>query len=63
MPKKYVIEMICDWRSFSRKWGKKVKNTTLTITDKMVINPDTRKELELIISQRPNDKSSTNEKR
>ncbi|WP_445490962.1 DUF5662 family protein [Niallia sp. 03133] len=25
MPRKYIMEMICDWRSFSRKWGRKVK--------------------------------------
>ncbi|WP_339146246.1 MULTISPECIES: DUF5662 family protein [unclassified Sutcliffiella] len=49
MPRKYLIEMVCDWRSFSRKWGRKVKYSTLDLTDKIVVHPDTRKELEIII--------------
>lgn len=50
MPRKYLIEMVCDWRSFSRKWGRKVKDTTLNLTDKIVLHPDTKKELEILIS-------------
>ena len=50
MPKKYVIEMVCDWRSFSRKWGRKVKSSRLNLTDKIVVHPETRRELELLIS-------------
>ncbi|MFD2614990.1 DUF5662 family protein [Paenibacillus gansuensis] len=51
MPKKYVIEMVCDWRSFSRRWGRKVKPTTLNLTDSIIVHPDTKKELELLTSR------------
>ncbi|OMF26705.1 hypothetical protein BK133_19880 [Paenibacillus sp. FSL H8-0548] len=48
MPKKYIIEMICDWRSFSRNWGRKVKDSTLNLTDNIVVHADTRKEIEIL---------------
>lgn len=48
MPKKYIVEMVCDWRSFSRKWGRKVKESTLDLTDGIVVHADTRRELELL---------------
>ncbi|HWK23160.1 MAG TPA: DUF5662 family protein [Ureibacillus sp.] len=38
MPSKYIIEMICDWRSFSRKWGRKIKNSDLV--ERMVNSED-----------------------
>lgn len=50
MPKKYVIEMVCDWRSFSRRWGRKVKASSLNLTDKIVVHPETRRELEILLS-------------
>ncbi|MCY9697340.1 DUF5662 family protein [Paenibacillus alginolyticus] len=56
MPKKYVIEMVCDWRSFSRKWGKKVKESTLNLTDSIVVHPETKRELELMTSPQRTDK-------
>jgi hypothetical protein len=49
MPRKYLIEMVCDWRSFSRRWGRKVKLSNLNITEKMILHPDTRETLEKII--------------
>jgi hypothetical protein len=49
MPEKYIIEMVCDWRSFSRKWGRRVKESTLDLTDKIVIHPDTKRALETIM--------------
>jgi hypothetical protein len=49
MPKKYIIEMVCDWRSFSRKWGRKVKTTTLNLTDHIIVHPNTKKELEILM--------------
>ncbi|WP_144475592.1 DUF5662 family protein [Cytobacillus oceanisediminis] len=49
MPRKYLLEMVCDWRSFSRKWGRKVNLSTLDLTDKIILHPDTRKELEVIM--------------
>ncbi|MGM0920355.1 MAG: DUF5662 family protein [Bacillota bacterium] len=49
MPRKYLLEMVCDWRSFSRKWGRKVKPATLDLTDKIILHPDTKKELEIIM--------------
>jgi len=53
IPRKYLVEMWCDWRSFSRKWGRRVKETDLT--DKMIksegviLNPKSRQELEELI--------------
>ncbi|WP_175639152.1 DUF5662 family protein [Metabacillus schmidteae] len=52
MPRKYLIEMVCDWRSFSRKWGRKVKPATLDLTDKILLHPDTKKELEIIMKKK-----------
>ncbi len=49
MPRKYLLEMICDWRSLSRKWGKKVKPVTLDFTDKIILHPETKKVLEDIL--------------
>ncbi|WP_223702913.1 DUF5662 family protein [Sutcliffiella deserti] len=61
MPRKYLMEMVCDWRSFSRRWGKKVKNSNLDITDKMVLHPDTKKELEIILrNKRESDVQKSN---
>jgi hypothetical protein len=51
MPRKYLIEMVCDWRSFSRKWGKKVKDSHLNLTDKIILHPETRKELRIIMNK------------
>jgi hypothetical protein len=44
--------MVCDWRSFSRKWGRKVKPATLDLTEKIVLHPDTKKELEMIMKRK-----------
>lgn len=49
MPRKYLIEMACDWRSFSRKCGRKVKEANLNLTDQIILHPDTKKELEIIM--------------
>ncbi|MBD2843584.1 hypothetical protein IDH44_00145 [Paenibacillus sp. IB182496] len=55
IPKKYMVEMVCDWRSFSRKWGRKVKDSTLCermmASDAMILHPTTRKELESYIME------------
>ncbi|MGO4273894.1 DUF5662 family protein [Paenibacillus sp. TAF58] len=56
MPKKYLIEMVCDWRSFSRKWGRKVKETNLVermiTSDKIILHLKTREELEKFIKEK-----------
>jgi hypothetical protein len=52
MPRKYLIEMVCDWRSFSRKWGRKLKPSGLDLTDKIVLHPNTKKELEEIMKRK-----------
>ncbi|MFD2614171.1 DUF5662 family protein [Paenibacillus gansuensis] len=52
IPKRYIIEMVCDWRSFSRSWGRKVKESTLNLTDKIVIHPETKRELETIMTNK-----------
>lgn len=49
IPRKYLVEMVCDWRSFSRSWGRKVKESTLNLTDKIVLHPDTKNELEKLM--------------
>ncbi|WP_226678479.1 DUF5662 family protein [Mesobacillus jeotgali] len=49
MPRKYLLEMVCDWRSFSRRWGRKVKLSTISLSDKMILHPETRDALEMII--------------
>ncbi|WP_328803003.1 DUF5662 family protein [Paenibacillus sp. An7] len=53
MPKKYMIEMVCDWRSFSRKWGRKVKDSNLVErmvnSNNILLHPETREELERFI--------------
>lgn len=49
MPRKYLLEMVCDWRSFSRRWGRKVKRSNLKLTEKMILHPETRDALEMII--------------
>ncbi len=59
MPRKYLLEMVCDWRSFSRKWGRKVKPATLDLTDKIILQPDTKKELEIIMNKRKSDSKET----
>ncbi|WP_354437439.1 DUF5662 family protein [Paenibacillus sp. DS2363] len=50
MPTKYLIEMVCDWRSFSRKWGRKVKDSNLVErminSQDIILHPVTREELE-----------------
>lgn len=52
MPRKYLIEMVCDWRSFSRKWGRKVKSSSLDLTDKIILHEDTKKELVEIMKRK-----------
>ncbi|WP_253298871.1 DUF5662 family protein [Paenibacillus barcinonensis] len=53
MPPKYIIEMVCDWRSFSRKWGRRVKDSNLAErmmnSEDVILHPDTRKSLELLL--------------
>lgn len=56
MPKKYIIEMVCDWRSFSRKWGRKVKESNLVErmvnSDSVILHPATKEELENLLMKR-----------
>lgn len=53
MPKKYIVEMVCDWRSFSRMWGRKAKETHLVekmmASSHIILHPDTREELEKLV--------------
>jgi hypothetical protein len=51
MPRKYVIEMVCDWRSLSRKWGRKVQDSHMDLTDSIIIHPDTKNELRAIMNK------------
>ncbi|WP_231687657.1 DUF5662 family protein [Bacillus sp. CHD6a] len=64
MPRKYLIEMVCDWRSFSRKWGRKMKQSELDLTEKLVLHPDSKRELELImLRKREADNNELNKRR
>ncbi|MHA7966732.1 DUF5662 family protein [Paenibacillus sp. CAU 1782] len=55
MPEKYLIEMVCDWKSFSRKWGRKVKESNLIermmASDSIILHPVTREDLENYIKR------------
>lgn len=46
----HLIEMVCDWRSFSRKWGRKVKESNLVermmTSDNIILHSKTRQEIE-----------------
>ncbi|SDT24614.1 hypothetical protein SAMN05444162_3540 [Paenibacillaceae bacterium GAS479] len=56
MPKKYLIEMVCDWRSFSRDWGRRVKDSNLVEkmmnSDGVILHSKTREELENFINSK-----------
>ncbi|MDR7072446.1 DUF5662 family protein [Fictibacillus barbaricus] len=52
MPRKYLVEMVCDWRSFSRKWGRKVKKSNLNPSDSIVLHADTQRELEILLMKK-----------
>jgi hypothetical protein len=49
MPTKYMIEMVCDWRSFSRKWGIRFKETDLDLSEKIIVHQDTKERLKIFI--------------
>ncbi|MBY6036683.1 hypothetical protein KUV80_08465 [Fictibacillus nanhaiensis] len=58
MPKKYVIEMICDYRSLSRKWGKKRTDQSLSnrllqnlLTEKVILHPETKEVCKILIGK------------
>ncbi|WP_454192815.1 hypothetical protein [Paenibacillus sp. Marseille-Q7038] len=48
--------MVCDWRSFSRKWGRKVKDSNLVErmvnSNNIILHPDTREELKRFIKKK-----------
>ncbi|OXT17934.1 hypothetical protein B9K06_08685 [Bacillus sp. OG2] len=52
MPRKYLLEMVCEWRSFSRKWGRRVKASTMDLSGNIILHPDTKKELEDILEKK-----------
>ncbi len=52
MPRKYLLEMVCDWRSFSRRWGRRVKASTMDLSGNIILHPDTKKELEVILKKK-----------
>lgn len=43
MPKRYVKQMICDWRGMSRKFGGSAKKYFLDNEEKMLLHPETAK--------------------
>ncbi|MCA1040044.1 DUF5662 family protein [Bacillus infantis] len=52
MPRKYLLEMVCDWRSFSRRWGRRVKASAMDLSGNIILHPDTKKELEVILMKK-----------
>jgi Family of unknown function (DUF5662) len=66
IPRKYLLEMICDYRSLSRKWGRKVKDTSLSdrliqnlLSEKVILHPKTKNECEIFIQSSFQNKSQT----
>lgn len=53
MPQEYIIEMICDWWSFSHKTGnlKEIFSWYKDHTKKQVLHPNTKKEVEFILDK------------
>lgn len=58
MPRKYLLEMICDYRSLSRKWGRKGKDSTLSdrliqnlLSEKVILHPETKRECEIFVQR------------
>ncbi|WP_308721954.1 DUF5662 family protein [Paenibacillus polysaccharolyticus] len=56
MPQKYIIEMVCDWRSFTRKWGRRVKDSNLAErimnSEDIILHPKTRESLEQLLTRK-----------
>ncbi|MFG6494639.1 DUF5662 family protein [Fictibacillus sp. UD] len=58
IPTKYLLEMICDYRSLSRHWGSKRTDTNISerlilnlLTEKVILHPDTREECKKLIAK------------
>lgn len=58
MPRKYLLEMICDYRSLSRKWGRKGKDSTLSdrliqnlLSERVILHPETKRECEIFVQR------------
>lgn len=53
MPQEYIIEMICDWWSFSHKTGnlKEIFSWYKDHIKKQVLHPNTKKEVEFILDK------------
>lgn len=49
MPKKYIKQMVCDWRGMSRKFGDNPKNYYQNNKHKMILHKDTISEVERIL--------------
>lgn len=51
MPKRYVAEMVCDWRSFSRRWGRRTPRPVINLLDRIIVHPDTRRQIEAMLER------------
>ena len=49
MPRRFLLEMLCDWRAFSPDDPESVKTWYLKNKDEFVFHPDTRAELETLL--------------
>jgi hypothetical protein len=45
VPKKYIKQMICDWKGMSRKFGDTPQEYYQNNKDKMILHKDTKKEI------------------
>ncbi len=46
MPEKYMLEMMCDWRAMSRKFGDTAGDYFSKNQHKMVLHPETIQKIE-----------------
>ena len=53
MPRRYLLELLCDWRAFSPGDPKSVKTWYLKNKDAFVFHPETRAELETLLELQP----------
>jgi len=51
MPRRYLLEMLCDWQAFNPDDREAPKNWYLKIRESLILHPETRGELERLLSK------------
>lgn len=57
MPRRFLLEMLCDWRAVGASDGESVKVWYLKNRDKLVFHPEKRAELETLLELEPQDQA------